>query len=246
MSVASLACPPTPSDTPHLLPATHDSIGIGEDGPTHQPVALAAFYRALPNFNLIRPADAEECMGAWILALSEEEANTPSIFALSRQPVPLLEGSSREKVKLGAYAVVGGEIANPDLVLIATGAEVARAIETAKLLHDMTVRVVSMPSQSHFDAQSREYRKSVIPPSSIIIAIEAWSSYGWAKYAHASLSVQTFGHSAPQEELFNYFGFSPKHLAEKVASYVEDRRSGAGYEVGDFRELLLGHVGVGH
>jgi dihydroxyacetone synthase len=116
-------------------------------------VALAAFYRALPNFNLIRPADAEECMGAWTLALSEEEASTPSIFAFSRQPVPLLEGSLREKVKLGAYAVFGVDIAAPDLVLIATGAEVTRAIETAKLLPNLKVRVVSKPSQRHFDIQ---------------------------------------------------------------------------------------------
>jgi dihydroxyacetone synthase len=189
--------------------ATHDSIGIGEDGeyiadrnsyyntdvlgPTHQPIALATFYRALPNINFIRPADAEECMGMWLLALDDKSADTPSLFALSRQPVPLLEGSDRHAVAKGAYPVMGGNI-DPNLTIIATGAEVARALAVAQLLSkEYKVRVVSMPSQRHFDMQSMEYRESVLHSStSLVVAIEAWSSYGWAKYAHASLSMHTF------------------------------------------------------
>lgn len=192
--------------------ATHDSIGIGEDGryslqpwhpfllnkyylvgPTHQPIALAAFYRALPNINLIRPADAEECMGMWLLALSDQSANTPSIFALSRQPVPLLSGTDRTKVAQGAYIVYGDD-RSPDMTIIATGAEVARAIESAKLLKSVKkVRVVSMPSQKHFDIQTAEYKELVLKSSTaLVVAIEAWASYGWARYAHASLSMQTF------------------------------------------------------
>ena len=195
--------------------ATHDSIGIGEDGrycivstapyrsahlasflagPTHQPIALASFYRALPNINLIRPADAEECMGMWTLALDDESANTPSIFALSRQPVPLLSGSDREKVRRGAYVVWSKGSSQPELTIIATGAEIGRAIEAAeKVTVVQNVRVVSMPSQRHFDAQEEEYRKSVLPTeTSLVVAVEAWASYGWARYAHASFSMQSF------------------------------------------------------
>jgi dihydroxyacetone synthase len=221
--------------------ATHDSIGIGEDGPTHQPVGLAALFRAMPNINLIRPADAEEVMGAWLLALKEED--TPSILALSRQAVPLLPGSSRDKVALGAYPVVGGDIAKPDLVLVATGAEVSRAIETADILSKkgMAVRVVSMPSQQHFDQQPISYRRSVLPADTVIVAIEAWASFGWPRYAHASLSMQTFGHSAPQAVLYEHFGFSPSNMAQKISAYVDERKaSGNKFEIGDFKELLLG------
>ncbi|KAG7527769.1 hypothetical protein FFLO_06611 [Filobasidium floriforme] len=227
--------------------ATHDSIGIGEDGPTHQPIALASFYRALPNINLIRPADAEECMGMWTLALSEQSADTPSIFALSRQPVPLLAGSDRSKVHRGAYIIWSrGDEAEPELTIIGTGAEVSRAIATAEALTSVkNVRVVSMPSQRHFDAQDAAYRRQVIPSGkSLVVAIEAWASYGWAKYAHASLSMQSFGHSAPQEQLYDYFGFNPKDMANRIDVWVkrwqgESRLPG----VGEFEELLLGVQG---
>lgn len=180
-------------------------LSLNEDrliGPTHQPIALAAFYRALPNINLIRPADAEECMGMWLLALSKQSANTPSIFALSRQPVPLLSGTDRAKVAQGAYVVYGDD-KNPDITIIATGAEVARAIESAKLLKSVKkVRVVSMPSQKHFDNQTAEYKESVLKSSvALVIAIEAWASYGWARYAHASLSMHTFVRLFPLSDL---------------------------------------------
>lgn len=132
-------------------------------------------------------------MGMWQLALGDESKDTPSIFTLSRQPVPLLPGSDRSKVALGAYIVHGADIPDPDLTLVATGAEVIRAIATAKLLSKAKkVRVVSMPSQRHFDLQSEEYRHSVIDFDHLTVAIEAWSSYGWSKYAHASLSMHTF------------------------------------------------------
>ncbi len=219
--------------------ATHDAIGIGEDGPTHQPIALASFYRALPNFNLIRPADAEEVMGAWILALQEE--NTPSLFALSRQAVPLLHGTDRLKVAFGAYTIVGGDIEKPNLVLVGTGAEVARAVEVAKILSGSgrKVRVASMPSQRHFDLQPLEYRHSVLPPTSLVVAIEAWASYGWAKYADASLSMHTFGLSAPAPQLYDFFGFNVDEMAERIEGFyreLEGRPMGRGH----FRELLLG------
>jgi dihydroxyacetone synthase len=220
--------------------ATHDAIGIGEDGPTHQPIALAHFYRGLPGLNFIRPADAEEVMGAWLLALKDEDH--PSLFALSRQAVPLLEGTDRNQVAKGAYPVYGSD--DPQFTLIATGAEVSRAIEVAKLLEkdSKRVRVVSMPSQEHFDRQPKSYKRSVLPPTSLIVAIEAWGSLGWAKYAHAGAHMHTFGMSAPAGTLYEFFGFGPDHLAKKITRWSEEYKKGDGYEmpsVGDFEELLL-------
>lgn len=223
---------------------THDSIGIGEDGPTHQPVALASFYRALPGINFVRPADAEEVIGAWVLALADEAH--PSLFALSRQPVPLLEGSSRDGVARGGYVIYGGE-ETPDLVLLATGAEVSRAIETARLLAPLKVRVVSLPLISRFDAQPAAYRRSVIPPGALVVAIEAWASFGWARYAHAGCHMHSFGISAPQDVLFETFGFGPKNLAHKIGDWVQSRTVDGEVEVpgvGEFEELLISHAAV--
>lgn len=223
--------------------ATHDAIGIGEDGPTHQPIALAHFYRGLPGLNFVRPADAEEAIGMWLLALKDEDH--PSLFALSRQPVPLLEGTDRNQVTKGAYPVYGPE--NPQITLIATGAEVSRSIEVAKLLEKdgNRVRVVSMPSQAHFDRQPVQYRRSVLPRNSLVVAIEAWGSLGWARYAHAGAHMHTFGMSAPQGKLYDFFGFSPDNLAQKITKWSSPLKKGDGYElpgVGEFEELLLGQV----
>lgn len=222
--------------------ATHDSIGIGEDGPTHQPVALPSFFRALPGLRLFRPADAEETLGAWTEAI--ESGFGPSILCLSRQPVPLLAGSSRTNVAKGAYPILdppGG--AAPTLTLIATGSEVSRAVDVANLLaaapFSIPTRVVSMPCQELFDAQPKSYRVTVLPPTSLVVAIEAWSSYGWAKYAHASCSMRSFGLSGPQADLYELFGFGEGHLAKVVGEWVakwegEGRLPG----VGEFEELL--------
>lgn len=208
-------------------------------------MALAAFYRALPNFNLIRPADAEECMGAWEIALKEE--NTPSIFSLTRQAVPLLPGSDRKAVHRGAYIVQGADIEEPDVTLVATGAEVARAVKAADALeaqHGIKARVVSMPSQRHFDKQPFEYRQSVLPTaSSLVVAVEAWAANGWAEYAHASMSMHTFGLSAPQAELYEHFGFGIENITSKVASFVGKwRDAGRLPAVGEFDKILLGYA----
>ncbi|KAJ9103297.1 hypothetical protein QFC21_002720 [Naganishia friedmannii] len=224
--------------------ATHDSIGIGEDGPTHQPLELANYFKSLPNFNLLRPADAEEVMGAWQLALADENANTPSLLCLSRQAVPLLDGSDRSKVAKGAYVVYGHDI-EPELTIVATGTEVSRAITTAKILSSTKkVRVVSMPLQKHFDAQSFEYRQSVLPTSkSLVVSLEAWGSYGWARYAHASLSMHTFGYSAPADQLYEKFGFKPENMASKIDAWVQKWKAESRLPaVGEFEELLLGYA----
>ena len=225
--------------------ATHDSLGIGEDGPTHQPIALAAFYRALPNINFIRCADAEEVMGAWSVALQSK--STPTLILLSRQPVPLLDGTSRTKMLKGGY-VVDEDGKDSDFTLLSTGTEVVRAIETAQIIRSRgyKVRVVSIPSMSHFDAQTPEYRRSVIPASSLIVAIEPWSTAQWPRYAHAGLHMHSFGHSAPEDLLFEHFGFGPETMADKILAWAEPKRvPSGGWElpgVGDYAELLLGHV----
>lgn len=227
--------------------ATHDSIGIGEDGPTHQPVALASFYRALPNLNFIRPADAEEVIGAWQVALEQQE--TPSLLVLSRQAVPLLDGSRRDGVAKGGYVIypAHGDAQTPDLTLLATGSEVSRAVEVARKLETsgLAVRVVSLPDMSAFDAQPAEYRRTVIPSdTSLVVAIEAWASYGWARYAHAGCHMHTFGISAPQDVLFEHFGFGVDNLAQTIQSYVRSRTDASGairIPTGrDYDELLSG------
>lgn len=175
------------------------------------------------------------------------------MFALSRQPVPLLDGSDRSKVQLGAYPIFSNHSPDydPDLILISSGSEVARTVEVAKRL-PMTLRVrfVSMPSQSHFDRQPAVYRRSVLGTGkALAVAIEAWSSYGWARYVHASFSMHTFGLSAPQAKLFDIFGFSVDNITEKLVSYVDGKRVEGKIvlpPVGEFEELLLGFAQIAH
>lgn len=226
--------------------ATHDSLGIGEDGPTHQPVALASFFRALPGLRLWRPADAEEVMAAWQYAIEGEAG--PSVLCFSRQAVPLLEGSHREGATKGAYTLAtypADSLTQPlRLVLVGTGSEVALAVSVAKRLaaQGITTSVVSMPCMDLFDKQLTEYKRQVLPShQALVVAIEAWSSFGWARYAHASVSMHTFGHSGPQADLFEMFGFGEENVARVVSDFV-DRHSLDLPGVGEFEELLLGHV----
>lgn len=225
--------------------ATHDSIGIGEDGPTHQPVELASLFRAMPNLNFVRPADAEEVMGAWKLAMSNDLARVPSIFSLSRQGVPLLERTDRTKMLKGAYTVYETGASPAALVLVASGSEVSRAIEVAQHLQSFCgVRVVSMPSQRLFDKQTIAYRTATLPMASVpVVAIEAYASYGWPRYAHASVSMHSFGLSGPQEGLYEHFGFGPHNIAHKVKLWAREYiHTGMTPVQGHFRELLLGTV----
>lgn len=227
--------------------ATHDTIGIGEDGPTHQPIALSALYRSMPNINFLRPADPEEVMGAWIMAL--KDTDRPSLLLLSRQNVPLLERSDRAKVSQGAYVVHGSEAETPDITLVSSGTEVARSIEVADILsakQGYKVRVVSMPSMAHFDKQSAEYRQKTIPTAtSLVVGIEPWATAQWPRYAHAGCHMHSFGHSAPEPVLYEHFGFGPANLAAKIGAWAASRKGGNGISipgVGEYAELLLGHA----
>ncbi len=201
---------------PQISVLTHDSIGVGEDGPTHQPVEQLAMLRSLPNMNLWRPADEMETRAAWYSALAEK--STPSCIALSRQNLPVLEASSKEALK-GAYVVYGEKAAVPELILMASGSEVGLAIEAAKLLQGegKTVRVVSAPCLDVFDAQSCEYKESILPKSCRRrVAIEAASSMSWAKYVGLDgtcVTMDGFGASAPAKQLFEKFGFTAENVA---------------------------------
>ncbi|KAG4423183.1 hypothetical protein IFR04_003681 [Cadophora malorum] len=220
--------------------ATHDSIGTGEDGPTHQPIALANFYRAMPNILYIRPADSEETAGAYIAALNA--ANTPSIISLSRQALEQYpQHSSREGVQKGAYVFIEREDA--DVTLIGIGAEMVFAVKTAKLLEEksgLKVRVVSFPCQRLFDKQPLEYKRQVLQYRSKAprVVIEAYAVNGWERYADAGYSMSTFGHSLPGADAYKYFGFDEHAIAPKVLELVEDvRKHGIEILHGEFRDL---------
>ncbi|GAA5863238.1 hypothetical protein JCM8547_002873 [Rhodosporidiobolus lusitaniae] len=225
--------------------ATHDSLGIGEDGPTHQPIALASFFRGLPGLRLWRPADAEEVMAAWQYAIEGEPG--PSVLCFSRQPVPLLDGSTRTGATKGAYHLASypsSSSASPQIVLIGTGSEVALAVAVAKRLAagGVSTSVVSMPCMELFDQQPASYKRDVLPSSkALVVAIEAWCSFGWARYAHASVSMHSFGHSGPQADLFEMFGFGEENVARVVREFVERKTKEDWPGVGEFEELLLGH-----
>ncbi|KAI8803515.1 Transketolase, thiamine diphosphate binding domain-containing protein [Cladochytrium replicatum] len=197
---------------------THDSIGLGEDGPTHQPIETLAELRALPNLNVYRPADGNETAGSYLAALST--TTTPSVFCLTRQNLPQLAGSSPEAVLKGGYVLQDAE--NPSIVLAATGSEVSLAVDTAKELANSGIhaRVVSMPCIELFDAQDLEYKKSVFPEGVPVMSIEVMSTVGWHKYAHAPVGIETFGKSAPAPQIYKYFGFVPNQLAEKAKKVV--------------------------
>ncbi|KXH60505.1 transketolase [Colletotrichum salicis] len=220
--------------------ATHDSIGTGEDGPTHQPIALPALYRAMPNLLYIRPCDSEETAGAFILAM--ESKNAPTIISLSRQNLEQYPRfTSRDGVQKGAY--VFQEVQDADVTLIGVGAEMVFAVKTAKLLaekHNIKARIVSFPCQRVFDQQPIEYKREVLQYRSKAprVVIEAYAVNGWERYADAGYSMRTFGHSLPGPDAYKYFGFDEAVIAPEVAKLVEEvRANGVDSLRGEFRDL---------
>lgn len=202
---------------PQIAILTHDSIGVGEDGPTHQPIEQLAMLRSQPNLHLWRPADEMETRAAWYSALTV--SNTPSCIALSRQNLSVLKNSSKEALK-GAYVLHKEQAGAPEIILMASGSEVGLALEAAALLEaeGRAVRVVSVPCLCLFEEQSREYRESVLPAACRKrVAIEAASSLSWGKYVGldgAYVTMDGFGASAPAKALFEKFGFTAEHVAE--------------------------------
>jgi transketolase len=195
---------------PVIFVFTHDSIGLGEDGPTHQPVEHLAALRAIPNLLVLRPADANETAAAWRVALTRTDG--PTALILSRQKLPVLPpGGPTER---GAYVRTEGS----DLILLATGSEVALCLAAREMLAADTIsaRVVSMPSWELFRAQPKAYRDEVLPPGVPCLAVEAAASFGWHEWADASVTLDRFGASAPAETLLERFGFTAQHVAEQA------------------------------
>ncbi|MBE9198549.1 MULTISPECIES: transketolase [unclassified Nodularia (in: cyanobacteria)] len=204
---------------------THDSIGQGEDGPTHQPIETLASLRAIPNLTVIRPADGNECSGAYKVAITKSKQNAPSLLAFTRQNVPNLAGTSIEKVAQGGYTVVDCQ-GTPDIILIGTGSELSLCVTAGEKLtaEGKKVRVVSMPSSDLFDAQDAAYKESVLPKAvTKRLSVEAASSFGWHKYVGSegdTVSIDTFGASAPGGVCMEKFGFSVDNVLAKAKALL--------------------------
>lgn len=202
---------------------THDSIGVGEDGPTHEPIEQLAMFRAMPNFTIYRPCDYKETAAAWQYAIKSEK--TPTALVLSRQNLPQMPGSGKEALK-GGYVIDKSDKDVPDVILMASGSEVSLAVEAKKVLLEQGIdaSVVSMPSMDVFEQQSEEYKESVLPKSvRKRVAIEALSEFGWGKYVGldgAYVGMKTFGASGPAAKLFEHFGFTVENVVATVKSIM--------------------------
>ena len=206
---------------PQIFVLTHDSIGVGEDGPTHEPIEQLAMLRSIPNFDVIRPCDRTETEGAWLMAL--EAKDRPTALVLTRQNLEQLPGADAHKVEKGAYIIDDCE-GTPEYILIATGSEVALAVKAKAELgaQGKQVRVVSMPNMEAFDRQDAAYKESVLPNSvRKRVAIEALSDFGWYKYVGLDgkvVSMHGFGASGNGSVLFKHFGFTVENVVETVNS----------------------------
>lgn len=188
--------------------ATHDSIGLGEDGPTHQPIETLAHFRALPNCMVWRPADGNETSAAYYVALTSK--STPSILALTRQNLPHLERSTLANGIKGGYVAV--EADNADITLVSTGSEVCICIDAVKYLkdhHQITARVVSIPCFEVFDTQSKEYRLECLPDGIPSLSVEVMSTLGWERYSNEQFGLNRFGASGPYKDVYKVISNMP-------------------------------------
>jgi len=200
--------------------APHASIRLGEDGPTHQPVETLVHFRALPNMMVWRPADGNETSAAYYMALTSRE--TPSILALTRQNLPQLENSTIQNGIKGGYVAV--ETEGADVTLVSTGSEVSICIEAIKVLkdqHNLKTRVVSMPCVEVFDAQSKDYKLSVLPDGIPSMSVEVMSTLGWEKYTHEQFGLNRFGASGAYKDVYKKFEFTPEGIAKRAVATVD-------------------------
>jgi transketolase len=208
---------------PIIYVFTHDSIFVGEDGPTHQPVEHTASLRIIPNLTVLRPADARETAAAWRVAIRHRDG--PVALLLSRQKLPILDGADAEGVGRGGYVVA--DVDDPQVILIASGSEVGTALGARQILAEegVAARVVSMPSWELFDAQPQAYRDSVFPPQiTARVALEAGVPFGWERYAGPDgeiIGLNRFGASAPYQRLAEEFGLTAAAVADRVRAYLE-------------------------
>ena len=207
--------------------ATHDSIGAGEDGPTHQPVELAALYRAMPHMQYIRPGDSEEVAGAWATMLHNDDG--PSMISVSRHAVPQLSGlTQRTGVQRGAYVL--REERSADVTLVGVGAELSFAVAVARALAEtgITARVVSFPSHALFRTQPLAYQREVLRRNDNIpaVVIEPYVALGWERYADAGINMTSFGHSLPGKYVYPHFGYDEETMASKVRGFLERWKNG--------------------
>ena len=208
---------------PVVYVLTHDSIGVGEDGPTHEPIEHLAAARSIPNFTVFRPADPKETAAGWYAALTRK--NSPTALVLSRQNLPLYEETGKEALK-GAYILLDSEKETPDIILMASGSEVELVYKAHGILKEKGIdaRVVSMPSFEIFEEQPEEYKEKVLPKAvRARLAVEAASSFGWHKYVGIdgdTITIDHFGASAPGKVLFEKFGFTVENVVEKAEKLV--------------------------
>jgi len=201
---------------------SHDSIGLGEDGPTHQPIEQLAGLRAIPNLNVFRPADINETLECWQVALKSK--NTPSALALSRQKLPYINPSytKENKSELGAY-VVNATAQNHSVTLIASGSEVGLALQAQKELQEINIdsKVVSMPCQELFNQQNISYKNEIVDKDIPVITIEASSINGWEKYSKNNMGIETFGESAPFKEVYQHFNLTSINIVELAKKIIK-------------------------
>ena len=207
---------------PSIYLFTHDSLAVGEDGPTHQPIEQLAMLRSLPNLIVCRPSDANEVKAAYITALESKE--TPVAIVLSRQGLPMVENSSTELAQKGAYMVYGEE--NDDYTLFATGSEVKLAIDAAKLLKEkgISIKVISMMSFELFEKQEESYREKILNNRPChCISLECGSTFGWGRYARKNIGVDDFGASGKAKDVLAAYGFTPEEVAKTIEEYVNSK-----------------------
>jgi transketolase len=217
-------------EIPTIHVFTHDSIGVGEDGPTHQPIEQLASLRAIPGLITIRPGDANEVVEAWRVIMKLQ--HQPVALVLSRQPMPVLDRTryaSASGVARGAYILADAEGGRPEVILLSTGSEVPLCVEAFERLtaDGVRVRVVSMPSWELFEQQNQSYRDLVLPPEvTARVSVEQASTFGWQRYVGPTgrmIGMKTFGASAPLKELQKKFGFTVEHVVEAARDLVARR-----------------------
>jgi transketolase len=209
------------SGTKVIFSWTHDSVGVGEDGPTHQPIEHLAALRAMPQLQVIRPADANETAEAWRIAV---ESDGPTALILSRQNLPVLDGTAGgDRVARGGYVLREPEDGSAQVVLVATGSEVSVCVDAADALADdgVRARVVSLPCWSRFEAQPDDYRASVLPDGLPVLSVEAATTFGWSRWADDSLGIDHFGSSAPGNVVLEQFGFTPENVAARARALID-------------------------